>query len=76
MPELSNRLFHRTNSGDGLTDAGERLLLTAEAVESAVISAKAAAGKSSGALGNQQGKQRPMGLPRQCPTKQTTGVED
>jgi DNA-binding transcriptional LysR family regulator len=43
--ELSNRLFHRTNSGYGLTEAGERLLLTAEAIESAVISAKAAAGR-------------------------------
>ena len=41
--ELNNRLFHKSNSGYGLTDAGERLLAGAEAIESAYVSAKAAA---------------------------------
>src|SRR5260370_23316754 len=36
-------LFHRSNQGYELTEAGQRLLLTAEIVESAVVSAKAAA---------------------------------
>src|SRR5712671_2893354 len=40
--ELNNRLFHKTNSGYGLTDAGERLLPGAEAIESAYVFAKAA----------------------------------
>jgi hypothetical protein len=31
--ELNNRLFHKSNSGYGLTDAGERLLAGAEAIE-------------------------------------------
>src|SRR6266478_1277292 len=41
--ELNNRLFHKSNSGYGLTDTGERLLAGAEAIESAYVSAKAAA---------------------------------
>jgi DNA-binding transcriptional LysR family regulator len=41
--ELNNRLFHKSNSGYGLTDAGERLLAGAEAIESAYVSAKATA---------------------------------
>jgi DNA-binding transcriptional LysR family regulator len=41
--ELNNRLFHKSNSSYGLTDAGERLLAGAEAIESAYVSAKAAA---------------------------------
>jgi DNA-binding transcriptional LysR family regulator len=41
--ELNTRLFHRSNSGCGLTDAGERLLAGAEAIESAYVFAKAAA---------------------------------
>ena len=41
--ELKNTLFHRSNQGYELTEAGERLLLTAEVVEGAVLSAKAAA---------------------------------
>jgi DNA-binding transcriptional LysR family regulator len=41
--ELNNRLFHKSNSGYGLTDAGERLLAGAESIESAYVSAKAAA---------------------------------
>ena len=41
--ELSSRLFHKSNSGYGLTDAGERLLAGAEGIESAYVSAKAAA---------------------------------
>src|SRR5260370_35789091 len=41
--ELNSRLFHKSNSGYGLTEAGERLLAGAEAIESAYVSAKAAA---------------------------------
>ena len=41
--ELNSRLFHRSNSGYGLTDAGERLLAGTEAVESAYVFAKTAA---------------------------------
>jgi DNA-binding transcriptional LysR family regulator len=41
--ELSSRLFHKSNSGYGLTDAGERLLAGAEAIESAYVFAKTAA---------------------------------
>jgi molybdate transport repressor ModE-like protein len=41
--ELNSRLFHKSNSGCGLTDAGERLLAGAEAIDSAYVSAKAAA---------------------------------
>jgi DNA-binding transcriptional LysR family regulator len=33
--ELNSRLFHKSNSGYGRTDAGERLLVDAEAIESA-----------------------------------------
>src|SRR5205085_6599124 len=40
---LDSRLFHRSNSGYGLTEVGERLLAGAEAIESAYTSAKAAA---------------------------------
>jgi hypothetical protein len=41
--ELNSRLFHKSNSGYRLTDVGERLLAGAEAIESAYVSAKAAA---------------------------------
>jgi DNA-binding transcriptional LysR family regulator len=41
--ELKSPLFHRSNQGYELTEAGQRLLRTAEVVESAVVSAKAAA---------------------------------
>jgi DNA-binding transcriptional LysR family regulator len=41
--ELASHLFHRSNSGYGLTEMGERLLAGAEAIESAYVSAKAAA---------------------------------
>jgi DNA-binding transcriptional LysR family regulator len=41
--ELKSPLFHRSNQGYELTEAGQRLLQTAEVVESAVVSAKAAA---------------------------------
>ena len=41
--ELNSRLFHKSNSGYGLTVAGERLLVGAEAIESAYVCAKAAA---------------------------------
>ena len=41
--ELNSCLFHKSNSGYGLTDAGERLLAGAEAIESAYVSAKATA---------------------------------
>jgi DNA-binding transcriptional LysR family regulator len=41
--ELNSRLFHKSNSGYGLTDAGERLIAGAEALESAYVFAKAAA---------------------------------
>src|ERR1700731_437422 len=40
--ELNSRLFHKSNSGYGLTEAGERLLAGAEAIESAYVFAKAA----------------------------------
>src|SRR5258707_3510234 len=41
--ELNSRLFHKSNCGYGLTDAGERLLAGAEAIESAYDFAKTAA---------------------------------
>ena len=41
--ELGSSLFHKSNQGYELTEAGRRLLATAEIVESAVVSAKAAA---------------------------------
>jgi DNA-binding transcriptional LysR family regulator len=41
--ELASHLFHRSNSGYGLTEMGEQLLAGAEAIESAYASAKAAA---------------------------------
>ena len=40
--ELNSRLFHRSNSGYGLTEVGERLLAGVEATESAYASARAA----------------------------------
>ena len=40
---LNSRLFHKSYSGYGLTDAGERLLIGAEAIESAYVCATAAA---------------------------------
>jgi DNA-binding transcriptional LysR family regulator len=42
--ELNSRLFHKSHTGYGLTDAGERLLAGAEAIESAYVFAKAAVG--------------------------------
>ena len=42
--KLNSRLFHKSNSGCGLTEAGERLLTGAEAMESAYVLAKAASG--------------------------------
>jgi molybdate transport repressor ModE-like protein len=39
--ELNSRLFHKSSSGYGLTDAGERLLAGAEAIESAYDFVKA-----------------------------------
>jgi len=41
--ELTSRLFHKSNSGYELTEAGERLVAGAEAIESAYVFAKAAA---------------------------------
>jgi DNA-binding transcriptional LysR family regulator len=41
--ELNSRLFHKSHSGYGLTDAGERLLSAAGDLESAYVLAKAAA---------------------------------
>jgi DNA-binding transcriptional LysR family regulator len=41
--ELNSCLFHKSNSGYGLTEAGSRLLVGAEAIESAYACAKAAA---------------------------------
>lgn len=41
--ELNSRLFHKSNNGYGLTDAGSQLLAGAEAIESAYASVKAAA---------------------------------
>jgi len=41
--ELNSRLFHKSNSGYELTEAGERLVARAEAIESAYVFAKAAA---------------------------------
>ena len=49
--ELANRLFHRSNSGYGLTAMGERLLAGAEAIESAYASAKAAANSEGQTIG-------------------------
>lgn len=40
---LNTRLFHKSHVGYGLTSAGERLLATAEAIESALLASKAAA---------------------------------
>ena len=40
--ELNSRLFHRSNSGYGLTEVGERLLAGAEAIDGAYASARAA----------------------------------
>jgi DNA-binding transcriptional LysR family regulator len=41
--ELSNRLFHKSNNGYELTEAGERLVAGAEAIESAYVFAKVTA---------------------------------
>jgi DNA-binding transcriptional LysR family regulator len=41
--ELNSRLFHKSNSGYELTEAGEGLVAGAEAIESAYVFAKAAA---------------------------------
>jgi DNA-binding transcriptional LysR family regulator len=40
---LNTRLFHKSHLGYALTDAGERLLATAEAIESALLASRAAA---------------------------------
>lgn len=40
---LNTRLFHKSHVGYALTAAGERLLATAEAIESALLASKAAA---------------------------------
>jgi DNA-binding transcriptional LysR family regulator len=40
---LNARLFHKSHVGYALTDAGERLLATAEAIESALLASRAAA---------------------------------
>jgi len=40
--ELGCTLFHKSNSGYQLSEAGERLLATAEAIESAVLAARTA----------------------------------
>jgi DNA-binding transcriptional LysR family regulator len=40
--ELNSPLFHKSNNGYELTDAGERLIAGAEAIESAYVFAKAA----------------------------------
>jgi DNA-binding transcriptional LysR family regulator len=45
--EPDSRLFHRSNSGYGLTEVGERLLAGADAIESAYASAKALRAQSS-----------------------------
>jgi DNA-binding transcriptional LysR family regulator len=49
--ELNSRLFHRSNSGYGMTEVGERLLAGAEAIESAYTSAKAAASSEGQTIG-------------------------
>src|SRR5205823_900022 len=49
--ELNSRLFHRSNSGYGLTEVGERLFTGAEAIESAYTSAKAAANNEGQTIG-------------------------
>jgi DNA-binding transcriptional LysR family regulator len=49
--ELNSRLFHRSNSGYGLTEVGERLLAGAEAIESAYAFAKAAASSEGQTIG-------------------------
>lgn len=41
---LNSRLFHKTNTGYEITTAGANLLVTAEGMESAFLSARAAAG--------------------------------
>jgi DNA-binding transcriptional LysR family regulator len=41
--ELNSRLFHKSNSGYELTEAGERLVAGVEAIESAYVFVKAAA---------------------------------
>jgi DNA-binding transcriptional LysR family regulator len=41
--ELATPLFHRSNQGYELTEAGQRLLATAAAIESAVVAAKTTA---------------------------------
>ncbi len=38
--DVRSQLFHRSNQGYDLTDAGQRFLLKAEAVESAIVSAR------------------------------------
>jgi DNA-binding transcriptional LysR family regulator len=49
--ELDSRLSHRSNSGYGLTEVGERLLAGAEAIESAYAAAKAAVSSEGQTIG-------------------------
>jgi hypothetical protein len=60
--ELSSRLFHKSNSGYGLTDAGEELLAGAEAIESAYIFAKAAVSSEGQPITGTVRLNDPMGL--------------
>ena len=47
---LGTGLFHRSNTGYGLTAAGERMLPTAEAMESAALAARAMTGQDRSAI--------------------------
>jgi molybdate transport repressor ModE-like protein len=60
--ELNSRLFHKSNSGYGLTDAGEELLAGAEAIESAYIFAKAAVSSEGQPITGTVRLNDPMGL--------------
>ena len=60
--ELNSRLFHKSNSGYGLTDAGERLLTGAEAIESAYVCAKTGAGSDGQTSAARFALAHPMGL--------------
>jgi DNA-binding transcriptional LysR family regulator len=48
--DMNQKLFHRSNSGYELTEAGQRLSSAAEVLESAFISARAATGKGTGVI--------------------------
>jgi DNA-binding transcriptional LysR family regulator len=60
--ELNSRLFHKSNSGYGLTDAGEELLAGAEAIEGAYIFAKAAVSSEGQPITGTVRLNDPMGL--------------